>query len=330
MTEATPKDRRPGAKESAVVLSGLLLLYAAVTVLVDPVHGLLLMFLFSAVLIGIMRNQSWAARAGALLVLSSLIPIGRLALMGHLKSEAIDAVVLAAVSFTLAFVFFWAARSLDEGGPLIRAVWCGLVGVVYLYNVIFQNFVVPTASMEDTIMAGDRVALQVVGFPTPGRQQMVACRPPGQGDRIYLRRVIGLPGDRLRIMGRTLFVNGVEQREPYTKYVASFPIVRDFPSKRNSSFAIYDPKWKSELERRVVNGELVVPPGQLFLMGDNRDNSADSRINGFVPQEDIIGVPAFVRFSYPVEENPPLQEGPSMPQLIIPTNIRWERVFTFL
>jgi signal peptidase I len=113
----------------------------------------------------------------------------------------------------------------------------------------------------------------------------------------YIKRIVGVPGDRIRIVNKQLYLNGKAVREPYvvhkTPYIDSY---RDnFPSEPNTRLA--EPAYDM-LANHVVNGEVVVPPGCYFAMGDNRDNSLDSRYWGFVPRENIIGKPAIIFWSY--------------------------------
>jgi signal peptidase I len=112
-----------------------------------------------------------------------------------------------------------------------------------------------------------------------------------------VKRAIGLPGDRIKLVNKQLYRNGVKADEPYvyhkTDYIDSY---RDnFPGEPN----IHLPEpAQVMLEKNVVNGEVVVPPNHYFAMGDNRDSSSDSRYWGFVPRENIIGKPLIIYWSY--------------------------------
>jgi signal peptidase I len=113
----------------------------------------------------------------------------------------------------------------------------------------------------------------------------------------YVKRAIGLPGDHIRLVNKQLILNGHPVNEPYvvhkTSYIDSY---RDnFPSEPNTPLM---PSALDMLEHHVVNGEVVVPPNTIFAMGDNRDNSSDSRYWGFVPRENIVGTPLIVYWSF--------------------------------
>jgi signal peptidase I len=119
----------------------------------------------------------------------------------------------------------------------------------------------------------------------------------------YVKRLMGVPGDRIRIRDKVVSVNGHALVEPYAQHVfpGLEPYRDNFPSE--PSGPVVD-RALQMLANNVVNGELVVPPGNYFAMGDNRDNSLDSRYWGFVPRENIIGKPLVIFWSYdaPTEE----------------------------
>ena len=118
-----------------------------------------------------------------------------------------------------------------------------------------------------------------------------------------MKRVIGVPGDRIRIVNKQVYLNGHKLDEPYkyhkTEYIDSY---RDnFPSEPNVH--VVD-RAQDMLDNHVINGEVVVPPDSYFAMGDNRDSSLDSRYWGFVPRENIIGKPLIIYWSYDTLHRP--------------------------
>jgi signal peptidase I len=123
-------------------------------------------------------------------------------------------------------------------------------------------------------------------------------RYPVHPQEHFVKRVIGLPGDHIRLKGKRVFVNGMLAREPYVIYRKSDRNAYrdDFPRTD-----LLDPnieaRWWLQMRALVHNGELVVPPGQYFALGDNRDESLDSRYWGFVPRENIIGRPLLIYWS---------------------------------
>jgi signal peptidase I len=113
-----------------------------------------------------------------------------------------------------------------------------------------------------------------------------------------VKRVVGLPGDRIRLSHARVFVNGHAANEPYVVYEASYPdAFRDnFPTTMYTDPGV-DTRWWIQMRQDVQNGELVVPPDMYFVLGDNRNNSRDSRYWGFVPRENIVGRPFVIYFS---------------------------------
>ena len=175
---------------------------------------------------------------------------------------------------------------------------------------LVQAFVIPTGSMEDTLLIGDHLLVDKLAYAPPGplskyilpyqnvrRGDIIVFRYPIDISQTFVKRVVGVPGDRLRIVDKEVFLNGIKLDEPYkyhkTDYIDSY---RDnFPSEPN--VRLYKPADEM-LEKHVRNGELVVPPGCYFAMGDNRDSSLDSRYWGFVPRANIIGKPLIIYWSY--------------------------------
>jgi len=182
--------------------------------------------------------------------------------------------------------------------------------LLFLTTTLVQAFVIPTGSMEDTLLIGDHllvdklayapsgpVSKHLLPYTEPKRGDIIVFRYPVDISQTFVKRCVGVPGDRIRIVNKQLYVNGVKLDEPYkvhkTDYTDSY---RDnFPSEPNVSV---DRRAIDMLQNHVVNGEVVVPPGNYFAMGDNRDSSLDSRYWGFVPRENIIGKPLIIYWSY--------------------------------
>ncbi len=175
---------------------------------------------------------------------------------------------------------------------------------------LMQAFVIPTGSMEDTLLIGDHLIVDKLAYAPAGnvmgrllphtpirRGDIIVFRFPLNPAETYVKRCIGLPGDRIKIRNKQLYLNGKEVLEPYkyhkTEYIDSY---RDnFPTSPN---APVQPPAMDMLEKHVVNGELLVPDNHYFAMGDNRDLSSDSRYWGFVPRENIVGKPLIIYWSY--------------------------------
>jgi signal peptidase I len=177
---------------------------------------------------------------------------------------------------------------------------------------LVQAFIVPTPSMESTVLVGDHLLVDKLSYAPAGSisKHLLPYTEPKRGDIIvfrwpidiqqnYVKRVIGLPGDRIRLESKTVYLNGKALVEPYTQHVYSNLLeYRDnFPKSPWTDSNVYD-RARAMLDEHVVNGEVVVPADSYFAMGDNRDNSLDSRYWGFVPRENIIGKPLLIFWSY--------------------------------
>jgi signal peptidase I len=167
--------------------------------------------------------------------------------------------------------------------------------------------------MEDTLLIGDHllvdklayapsgpVSKYLLPYEQPRHGDVIVFHPPHDITQTYVKRVIGLPGDRLKMVNRIVYRNGVRLNEPYVYNKFPYDPSRDnFPGDP-TPFAegLQAQLQRDMLENHVVNGEVVVPPNSYFAMGDNRDNSLDSRYWGFVPRDYIIGKPLLIYWSY--------------------------------
>ena len=175
---------------------------------------------------------------------------------------------------------------------------------------LVQAFVIPTGSMEDTLLVGDHLLVDKLAYAPAGaiskyflpysplkRGDIIVFRWPTDIKLTFVKRVIGLPGDRLRLENKQLFRNGKKVSEPYKFHKTDFyDSYRDnFPSAPNTNV---DEGAMEMLQKHMEKGEVVVPDNCFFAMGDNRDNSSDSRYWGFVPRQNIIGKPLIIYWSY--------------------------------
>jgi signal peptidase I len=182
--------------------------------------------------------------------------------------------------------------------------------LLFLTTTLVQAFVIPTGSMEDTLLVGDHLLVDKLAYAPGGpvsryilpylpvkRGDIIVFRYPVDISQTFVKRCMGVPGDHIRVVNKQVYLNGVKLDEPYkvnkTDYIDSYR--DDFPGEPNAN--IY-PGALDMLQHHVVNGEVVVPPNCYFAMGDNRDSSLDSRYWGFVPRENIIGKPLVIYWSY--------------------------------
>jgi len=161
---------------------------------------------------------------------------------------------------------------------------------------VMRAYVMSSGSMERTLLIGDRFLVRPLVSQTIPRGEMVQMSNPLDESQTWIKRVVAVGGDRIHLRDKALFLNGSAVSEPYvthsTSYIDSFR--DDFPGAPTS---LLPGDWADYLKRNVVNGEIVVPQGKYFVLGDNRDNSLDSRYVGFVDRQQIIGKPVFIYLS---------------------------------
>jgi signal peptidase I len=219
--------------------------------------------------------------------------------------------------------------------------------LLFLTTTLVQAFVIPTGSMEDTLLIGDHLLVDKLAYAPSGpiSSFILPYRPVKRGDIIvfrfpvdikqtFVKRCMGVPGDRIRVVNKQVYLNGVKLDEPYkvnkTDYFDSY---RDnFPSEPNVSV---ESGAIDMLTHHVVNGDVVVPPNSYFAMGDNRDSSLDSRYWGFVPRENIIGKPLIVYWSYDAPSDQLQDSGISLTHVFdLVKNFfpktRWKRTFMLI
>jgi signal peptidase I len=187
-----------------------------------------------------------------------------------------------------------------------------LVVGLFIITFILQAFEIPSSSMVKTLLIGDHVFVDRLTFaPKTKWAPFVHYREPKRGDIFVfispvepglhvVKRVMGIPGDRIHLENGAVYRNGQKLDEPYVQHILQPDSYRDnFPAvSPAASITPLAPEWHLTLESHVENGDLVVPPGNYFAMGDNRDVSLDSRYWGFVPQENIVGRPLFIYWSF--------------------------------
>ena len=199
-----------------------------------------------------------------------------------------------------------------------------ITAIIALFATTFvvQAFKIPTGSMESNLLIGDHLLVnkfiyglgsaftaKILPYKEPKRGDVIVFKYPNSPEVAYVKRLMGMPGDRIEMKGRTLYINGQALQESYTQYID--------PGSVNEHYGPYD-----------------VPQGHYFAMGDNRDNSQDSRFWGFVPRDYILGKALVIYWSFETPRDEYLQT--SMPDRIRQftdvfinffTKTRWLRTF---
>lgn len=216
--------------------------------------------------------------------------------------------------------------------------WMRLLGMAVVLFLLIRTFLleafqIPSGSMERTLLAGDFLfvnkavygaqipgtSARLPGFGTPRRGDVIVFAYPRDPALNYVKRVVGVGGDTLAMHAGALYVNGARQREPYVQRIDSLPDTKSADFDWQARFLADRSRDARERYRPTRDGwgPLVVPAGKFFTLGDNRDNSHDSRYWGFVDMTAVKGRPLLVYFSYDRGTQDPL------PWL---TDIRWSRL----
>jgi signal peptidase I len=191
----------------------------------------------------------------------------------------------------------------------LASLLCTVVVALFLLCFVLQPYLIPSESMERTLLVGDFLLVNKQVYAPAGSltRWLMPYREVARGEIVvfhhshpgYLvKRVVGLPGDRLRIDGGRVMVNGAPLDEPYAVFEPTVrdPFYNDFPATVYTDPNV-DPVWWKQMQALVHNGELVVPQGEYFVLGDNRNFSKDSRFWGFVSRKQIVARPLVIYFS---------------------------------
>jgi signal peptidase I len=217
----------------------------------------------------------------------------------------------------------------------VASICSVLVVGLFILTFLAQNFVIPSGSMENTLLVGDHLVVDRITLAPPAKwMPFVHYREPRRGDIIVfikpvpepqpdadgkpqyfflVKRLVGLPGDHIHLRNGIVILNGVAQSQPHAQPTTpeNYSVFLDeFPSEPPPEVPDVPDSWSQvEFPKDVVNGELVVPPGMYFMMGDNRHDSLDSRYWGFVPRQNIVGRPLFNYWSFITPESEYDQTG---------------------
>lgn len=173
-------------------------------------------------------------------------------------------------------------RGLEQAWDWIKALAVALVLALFIRHFLFTPIVVDGISMMPTLQDGDRLIANKIGYRISGldRFDIIVFRATEEKD--YIKRVIGLPGDHIEYRDDVLYINGEAHEEAYLDEYRS---------------TVTDGPLTSDFELEALTGSATVPEGKYFVLGDNRRNSEDSRIIGFVAAEDVIGESSFIFWS---------------------------------
>lgn len=238
----------------------------------------------------------------------------------------------------------------------IASICSVLAVLLFIQTFIAQNFVIPSGSMEPTLLIGDHLVVDrttiaapaywmpLVYHREPRRGDVVVFKKPvpdqvnGRPQYLYLvKRLIGVPGDHIHLQDGTVYINGVAQHyanaQPTT--AANYnEFLDDFPTVPAATQPDATEQWAVAEPNDIKDGNLVVPPGMYFMMGDNRHNSLDSRYWGFVPRANIVGRPLFNYWSFRTPEDEYNQTGIGsriawIGHIVLHffTDTRWKRTF---
>jgi len=201
----------------------------------------------------------------------------------------------------------------------VQSLMGTVVIAIFVITFIVQAFQIPSESMENTLLVGDYLLVNKLCYGGKGlgdhlmpyqkisRRDIIVFHYPVDPTQHFVKRVVGLPGDKLRMVNKKVFINGKPMDEPYVHFLepANNLFRDDFP-RTDIPVSNMEGSWWLQMRKLVEDGQLIIPEGHYFVMGDNRDDSQDSRYWGFVPQENIIGRPLVIYWSVQDwDRNPP-------------------------
>jgi signal peptidase I len=228
-----------------------------------------------------------------------------------------------------------------------------IVITIFVMTFVVQAFQIPSESMENTLLIGDYLLVNKMQYGPRGvwgeilpyepvkRGDIIVFKWPVHPEEHFVKRVVGVPGDRIHLVNGHVMVNGERVREDYAIYKRSaHDSFRDeFPTR-----SIFSPlmtrSWWADIPLLLRNGDLLVPEDSYFVLGDNRNESLDSRYWGLVPRENIVGKPLFIYFSLSKPEIATLADGSTADNdrilrvanivVHLPSLARWHRSFMFV
>jgi signal peptidase I len=210
--------------------------------------------------------------------------------------------------------------------------------------ILIEPYVIPSGSMIPTLLVHDHIFVNklsygirvpfskrwLVTWRQPARGEVIVFHYPENPEMFFVKRVIGIAGDTIRIDRDRLFVNGVEQKRVTAQDLSLIPqdiLANEDGDNHDYNYQIENQhlvRFQADNEDRPANGEIVVvPEGSLFVMGDNRDESSDSRVWGFVPRDFVLGRGSVIWLACS-------DTLATAPFICDPEKLRWSRLLTFI
>jgi signal peptidase I len=192
-----------------------------------------------------------------------------------------------------------------------------LVVGLFIITFCLQAFEIPSSSMENTLLIGDHVFVDrvtpapktnwfpIIPYRDVHRDDIIVFLSPAEPGLFVVKRIIGVPGDRIHLQDGVVYRNGEAVNEPFVIHSRGDynPYRDNFPTIAPMETSGVTPEWQLTMGEYIKNGELVVPSNRYFAMGDNRDVSYDSRWWGFIPRENVVGRPMFIYWSFETPAN---------------------------
>jgi len=192
----------------------------------------------------------------------------------------------------------------------LQSLLATVVIAVFVITFVVQAFQIPSESMESTLLIGDYLLVDKLRYGGNSvwdhflpyrkvhRGDIIVFRYPVNPSQHFVKRVVGIPGDHIRLINRQVYVNEIPLQEPYVRYSSRVhDAFRDEFPRLNIPVPGLEGGWWLQMKKLVDDNALIVPEGSYFVLGDNRDESLDSRYWGFVPRENIIGRPLLIYWS---------------------------------
>ena len=222
----------------------------------------------------------------------------------------------------------------DSGGTLgewlrVILIWGGLFFLIRFF--VLQTFVIISGSMKDTLLLGDFLvvnraaigspvpwtSLRIPGYSSPKRLDILVFDPPHEENMMLVKRLIGMPGDTLKMRDKALYINGSAADEPYVRHVEVSRDHSDIRMTWQTPYLVSGEEADAYRPTRDNWGPIVIPPDNYFMLGDNRDESQDSRYWGLLEGWRLEGRAMFIYYSY---------ERGTMTPFPWLRRIRWDRI----